>query len=163
VNNGQDISNWKLVQANASYTYFLPAGTVIPANGYVVVGRNATQADFEAFWGVTLPGNVVYINSAGAFPVVNGSENYTLYNAAGTLVDGTTISMSASAGQSIQRKDPCLAANLASSWNVLASSSGTPGSGAGAGCGKGVVINEFSDALGTGNYVYEFIEPNNDR
>ena len=26
------------------------------------------------------------------------------------------------------------------------------------GCGKGVFINEFSDAIGTGNYVYEFIE-----
>ena len=163
VNNGLDISNWKLVQANASYTYFLPAGTVIPANGYVVIGRDATRSAFQTFWGVTLGSNVVYINSAGAFPVINGSENYTLYNAAGTLVDGTTINMSASAGQSIQRKDPCLAANLSSSWNVLASSSGTPGSGAGAGCGKGVVINEFSDALGTGNYIYEFVELHNDR
>jgi len=31
-------------------------------------------------------------------------------------------------------------------------------SGAGLGCGIGVVINEFSDALGTGNFVYEFVE-----
>jgi len=165
VNNpsGVDISNWKLVQANATYNYFLPAGTVIPANGYVVIGRDATKAAFEAFWETTLPSNAVYVNSAGAFPVINGSETYTLYTAAGTLVDGTTISMSSSAGQSIQRKDPCLAANLTSSWNVLASSSGTPGSGAGAGCAKGVVINEFSDALGTGNYVYEFVELHYDR
>lgn len=165
VNNpsGVDISNWKLVQANATYNYFLPAGTVIPANGYVVIGRDATKSAFEAFWKTTLPSNAVYVNSAGAFPVINGSETYTLYTAMGTLVDGTTISMSSSAGQSIQRKDPCLAANLTTSWNVLASSSGTPGSGAGAGCAKGVVINEFSDALGIGNYVYEFVELHDDR
>jgi len=26
-----------------------------------------------------------------------------------------------------------------------------------------VVINEFSDALGTGNFIYEFVELHNDR
>ena len=165
VNNAtsQDLSNWKIVQANSARTFFLPAGTIVQGNGYVVVGRNATKAAFQTFWGVTLPANVVYINSADTLPVINGSENYTLYNAAGTKIDGATISMSSSAGQSIQRKDPCLAANLTSSWNILASTAGTPGSGAAAGCVKGTVINEFSDALGTGNYVYEFVELHNDR
>jgi hypothetical protein len=86
-----------------------------------------------------------------------------LYNAAGVEVDGTTISMASSAGQSIQRRDPCLPANQIASWNILASSSGSPGSGAGVGCGIGVVINEFSDALGTGNFVYEFVELYYDR
>jgi hypothetical protein len=46
---------------------------------------------------------------------------------------------------------------------VVAASSATPGSGAGAGCAKGVVINEFSDALGTNNFIYEFIELHNDQ
>jgi Big-like domain-containing protein len=155
---GLDISDWKLVQANSAITYNLPPGTVIPDNGYVVIGRNATQRAFEAFWGSALPSNVVYMNSEGAFPAINGSENYTLYNAAGVEVDGTTISMASSAGQSIQRKDPCLPANQTESWNILPSTSGSPGSGAGVGCGIGVVINEFSDALGTGNFVYEFVE-----
>src|SRR5262249_44014700 len=76
----QDLSGWRIVQANASYTFALPANTSIPANGYVVIARNATKSAFEAFWHVTLPANAVYINSAGAFPVINGSENYTLYN-----------------------------------------------------------------------------------
>jgi hypothetical protein len=31
-----------------------------------------------------------------------------------------------------------------------------------AGCGKGVFINEFSGALGTGNLIYEFVELFND-
>ncbi len=165
VNNptGTDISGWVLTQQNATYTFTIPAGTVIPANGYVIIGRNATKAAFQTFWGVTLGTNVVYINSAGAFPVINGSENYSLKNAAGAVIDGTTISMSSSALQSIQRRDPCLAANLASSWNAGATSTATPGSGAGAGCAKGVVINEFSDASGTGNYIYEFVELHNDK
>ena len=136
---GLDISNWELVQANSATTYNLPPGTIIPDNGYVVIGRNATQTAFEAFWGKALPSNAVYIDSGGAFPVINGSENYTLYNEADVEVDGTTISMASSAGHSIQRKDPCLPANQAASWNILASSSGF-------------------DALGTGNFVYEFLE-----
>jgi beta-lactamase superfamily II metal-dependent hydrolase len=163
VSNGLDISNWTVTQANASYTFTLPAGTVIPANGYVVIGRDATKAAFQTFWGITLPANAVYINSAGAFPVINGSETYTLQNASGTVVDGATIAMDAAAGKSLQRKDPCRAAGSASSWNDLVWSSATPGSGAGAGCAKGMVINEFSDALGTGNYVYEFVELHYDR
>jgi beta-lactamase superfamily II metal-dependent hydrolase len=158
-----DISNWRIVQANSAQTFFLPAGTIVAANGYVVIGRNASKTAFQSFWGVTLGSNVVYINSGDTMPLVNGSENYTLYNAAGTTIDGATISMSASAGQSLQRKDPCLAANLTSSWNILASSAGAPGAGAPAGCARGLVINEFSDALGTGNFIYEFIELHNDK
>jgi beta-lactamase superfamily II metal-dependent hydrolase len=158
-----DISGWTITQANSSIIYTFPAGTTIVANGYLVIARNATKAAFQTFWGVTLASNVGYITTGDVFPVINGSENYTLKNAGGTVIDGTTISQQASAGQSIQRKDPCLAANLASSWNVLPSASGTPGSGAGAGCAKGAVINEFSDALGTGNYIYEFVELHLDR
>lgn len=159
---GTDISGWTVTQANATVVYTIPAGTVIPANGYVIIARDATKAAFQTFWGVTLGSNVVYLTTAGAFPQINGSENYTLKNGT-TVIDGPTISTSSSAGQSLQRKDPCLAANLASSWNVVVSTSGTPGSGAGAGCAKGVVINEFSDATGSGNFVYEFVELHNDK
>ena len=122
VSNTLDISGWRLVQANSAKTYTLPAGTRIPSGGYVVIARNASKAAFEAFWrgGTPLPSNVVYINSGDTAIVINGSENYALRNAAGTLIDGTTISQSSSAGQSIQRRDPCLAANLSSSWNVFA-------------------------------------------
>lgn len=158
-----DISGWKITQANTAITYTIPAGTSIPANGYLVIGRQATQAAFQTFWGVTLTSNVVYINANGTFPQINGSENYTLMNASGTTIDGPTISMSSTAGQDLQRKDPCLAAGTTSSWNILGTTSANPGSGAGAGCGKGVIINEFSDASGSGNYIYEFIELHNDK
>ncbi|MES1244152.1 MAG: hypothetical protein ABUT39_21285 [Acidobacteriota bacterium] len=157
-----NVGGWKLTQLNATFNYTIPTGTTIPDNGYLVIGRDATKAAFESFWGA-LPAGVVYLNSAGVLPQINGSETYDLYNASSTLVDGRTIAMGSSGGSSIQRKDPCLAANLSSSWNVLASSSGNPGSGAAAGCAKGVVINEFSDALGTGNFIYEFVELHYDK
>jgi Lamin Tail Domain len=160
-----NVAGWRITQANATNTFTLPAGTTIPAGGYLVVARSATKSAFETFWrgGTPLPANVVYVNSAGVLPVINGDETYTLFNAAGTRVDGATIAVPAGAGSTVQRKDPCLAAGTSSSWTITASSNATPGSGAGAGCAKGVVINEFSDAAGTGNFVFEFIELHNDQ
>ncbi len=155
------VAGWRVSQLNSTFNYTIPAGTTIPGGGYLVIGRNATKAAFETFWG-TLPAGVLYLNAADTMPVINGSETYDLYNASSTLIDGRTIAMGSSGGSSIKRKDPCLAANLASSWTVTASTTGTPGTGAAAGCARGVVINEFSDATGTNNYVYEFIELHND-
>ena len=152
-----DVSGWKVTQANATYEYTIPAGTVIPADGYLIIGRDATKAAFETFWGVTLPATAVYLNSAGAMPVINGDENYTLRNASLTVVDGPSASQPVSAARSVQRVDPCGA-----TWNTVVESSATPGSGAGAGCSGGVKLNEHSDASGTGNFIYEFIELHND-
>ncbi|HVR98376.1 MAG TPA: hypothetical protein VMW27_17305 [Thermoanaerobaculia bacterium] len=160
-----DVSGWRLGQINSTFNYTLPTSTRIPADGYLVVGRNASKSAFEAFWrgGTPLPANVVYLNAGDTMPVINGSEAYTLYNAAGTTIDGRTIQMSTSAGNSVRRKDPCLAASQTASWTVGTTSTANPGSGAAAGCSKGVVINEFSDATGTGNFIYEFIELHYDR
>jgi hypothetical protein len=159
-----NVGGWKITQRNSAVTYTIPTGTTIPAGGYLIVGRDATKSAFETFWrgGSPLPSNVVYLNAAGVLPLINGSEDYTLANASGTTIDGPTIAMASAAGNTDQRKDPCLAANLSTSWTVSAAGSATPGSGAGAGCAKGVVINEFSDALGTNNFVYEFVELHND-
>jgi len=93
---------------------------------------------------------------------LNGSETYTLKNGA-TTIDGPTIAQSSSGGESIRRLSGCSAANLSSSWTRAASSTGNPGTGGPTPCNKGVFINEFSDALGTGNFIYEFIELYNDR
>ncbi|HKH44285.1 MAG TPA: hypothetical protein VKM72_06450 [Thermoanaerobaculia bacterium] len=160
-----NVGGWRLSQLNSKSNYTIPTGTSIPANGYLIVGRNATKSAFEAFWrgGSPLPSNVLYLNSADTMPVINGSETYDLYNAAGTKIDGRTVAMGTSAGSTFQRKDPCLAANLSTSWTTATASSATPGTGAAAGCAKGVVINEFADALGTGNFIYEFIELHNDQ
>ncbi|MGZ5433822.1 MAG: hypothetical protein ACXWH7_12940, partial [Thermoanaerobaculia bacterium] len=165
VSNGTpiNIGGWRIVQASSALTYFIPAGTTIPSRGYVIVGRNATRAQFEAFWGVTLGANVVYLNAGDTMPQINGSETYDLRNASNTRVDGLTVAMGSSAGQSLKRINGCGNANSSSSWSRTASSTGNPGSGAPAPCNKGAFISEFSDALGTGNYVYEFVELANDR
>lgn len=160
---GIDMSGYKITQANATLNYFVPSGTTIPSKGYVVVARNATKAQFESFWGVTLGPNVVYVNSADFMPQINGDENYTLYNASGSKVDGRTINQPSGAAQSIRRLNGCGSSTKASSWVSAASSTGNPGSGAPAPCNKGVYISEFSDALGTGNFIYEFIEFHNDK
>jgi len=153
-----DISGWKVKQTNASITFTIPAGTVVPANGYAVIARNATKASFESFWHVTLGADVIYINTSGAFPQINGSEKYTLVNASGTTVDGPTMAMASGANQDLQRKSPC----TASSWKTSATSAANPGSGT-AGCGHGMMINEFSDASGSGKSGFEFVELHNDQ
>jgi len=159
---GTDVSGWKVTQANSTLNYILPAGTVIPSKGYVIIARNATQAAFETFWGRTLGANVVYINSGDTMPQINGDEKYTLYNAAGSKVDGATVAMDPAAGFSYQRAT-CGQVSKASTWSKVSAASATPGSGGLATCGKGVFINEFSDANGTSNFVYEFIELFNDK
>jgi hypothetical protein len=158
-----NIGGYKLLQANAALTYTIPAGTTIPSKGYVIVGRNATKAQFETFWGVTLAANVVYLNGADTMPQLNGSETYTLQNAASTTLDGPSVAMVSAGGESLKRLNGCGAANLAASWSRVASSTGNPGTGAPAPCNKGVYISEFSDALGTGNFIYEFVEIFNDK
>lgn len=158
-----DVTGFKLRQQNSTYNYIVPAGTRVPHGGYLIIARNASRADFERFFKVTLGLDVVFLNSGGALPVLNGDENFTLYSSGGSQVDGRTINMPAGGGDSLSRKNPCAAANLSSSWNVQSSSAATPGRGAGAGCGRGLVINEFADPPGTGEYVYEFIELYNDR
>jgi hypothetical protein len=158
-----NIGGYQVVQANAALTYTIPAGTTIASKGYVVIGRNATKAAFQTFWGVTLAANVVYLNAADTMPQLNGGETYTLKNAAATILDGPSVAEAAAGGESLKRINGCGAANLAASWSRVASSTGNPGSGAPAACNKGVYISEFSDALGTGNFIYEFVELYNDK
>jgi hypothetical protein len=165
VSNGTpiDVGGYKVVQANSALTYTIPSGTIIPSRGYVIIGRNATKAQFQTFWGVTLAANVIYLNGADLMPQINGSETYTLRNAANVTLDGATIAMASAGGESIRRLNGCGAANLAGSWTRGATSTANPGSGAPAACNKGVYLSEFADALGTGNYIYEFVELHNDR
>lgn len=156
-----DLSGCKLIQASSPVTLTIPAGTTIQAGGYVVFGRNATQAAFESAWGVTLGANVVYVNGTSVvggngFPVINGDETYTLQNAAGATIDGPTVAMAPNpAAQSIKRVSPIGAANVEGSWTRSAISTANPGAGmTNTNTGK-VIISEFSDASAFAN---EFLE-----
>ncbi|HYR29068.1 MAG TPA: hypothetical protein VEU30_11425, partial [Thermoanaerobaculia bacterium] len=154
-------SGWKLVQANAALNYTFPANTIVPRGGYVVVGRNASKAAFESFWGVTLGPNVVYINSADTMPQLNGGETYTLKDASNSTVDGPTYAHDGTSGDSLERAN-CGAVGSSGTWTKLASTSGTPGTNGLTGCALGIYINETSDATGVGNFIYEFVEVYNE-
>jgi hypothetical protein len=161
-----DVSGWRIEQANSARTFTIPSGTVLHEGDYLVVGRSATRTQFEAFWGRTLGANVVYLDGGDQWPNVNGSETYLLKDADGTAVDGPTVAMTSGGGDDFQRR-PGLAASDAGSW-VTASASpvsnATPGSGqAAAPSPVGVYVSEFSDANGSGNFVYEFVELHFDR
>ncbi|MBU0677537.1 MAG: lamin tail domain-containing protein [Verrucomicrobia bacterium] len=153
-----DISGYKLLQQNSALTYTFPAGTFVAPTGYVVIARDAGQAAFETFWGVSLGRRVTFINGSNGMPQINGAEIYTLEDATAAVLDGPTPAGVNPSGNSVQRNSASADSTLVASWTEVASTNGNPGGG-GVGPGtEGLVINEFSDALGTGNYIYEFVE-----
>ncbi|MBN1268543.1 MAG: lamin tail domain-containing protein [Kiritimatiellae bacterium] len=155
--NDLDISGYQLVQTNAVQTFTFPADTVVSPGDYVVVARNADQSAFETFWGVSLGDNVVFLNSGGVCPQINGAEMYTLLDDEDALVDGPS-GQPLTVGNTVQRTNTTADATLSSSWIMVSESLATPGTGALGDTTAGLVINEYSDATGTGNYIYEFVE-----
>jgi hypothetical protein len=154
-----DIGGWKLVQQNSTQTETFAAGTLIQPNGYLVLARYATKAQFEAYYGVTLGSNVTYLTHTGSstgVPQINGGETFQLFNASSISVDGPTPALPASApAHAYHRDDPGQPP-----WSSI-DTSPTPGSGVVApdNTGSGVVITEVNDSTsGTNAYYYEFVE-----
>jgi hypothetical protein len=145
-----NINNWTIKQWESSQSYTF--GNInIPNDGYLILGRNATRSEFEAHWG-NLGSNVVYINSKGHCPMINGDETFSLYNASGIRIDTTEHKLSGS-GLCMQRDSTSV-----NTWNELPYNEANPGSGVIGGHNVGVVITEVSDTYGIGNHIYEFIE-----
>ena len=150
-----DISSYSLIQSNATQTFTFPASTTVGPNQYVIVARAANQSVFEAAWGVTLGTNVLFLNSGGTLPQLNGSETYTLLNSSGVLVDGTTPTSLNPLNNTIQRTHLGGAASDATNWSSTALASATPGTGASGSGTAGLRISEYSDAS---NFSNEFVE-----
>ena len=153
---GLDVGGWEVTQENSTASYTLPAGTVIQPGGYLILARFASKAEFEAFYGVTLSPNVVYLtnpSSSPAVPMINGDEIYRLYNDQGGLESGPTPAFD-EGHDSHHLTDP-----EDSPWN-LDDDTPTPGWGVEApdGVFSGLVITETTNASGSGNYIYEYIE-----
>jgi hypothetical protein len=156
-----DVSGWVLKQFTSSQTFTIPAGTTIPAGGYLVVGRDATLSEFQAAHPGFPPGTV-YLDSnangacstAGCFPQINGDETFELYDAANVKLDGATVAMSVT-HRAYQRNHPQDAAGTTGSWTIVDESLANPGSGAGPGNGAGVRINEMADAA---DFTQEYVE-----
>jgi hypothetical protein len=155
-----DVSGWTLKQFTSAQSYVIPQGTTIPSSGYLVVGRNATRAEFESYF-PSMPAGTVYLNSnatgscssAGCFPQINGDETFEIYDASNTKQDGPTIAMSTT-HRAYQRVNPGDPPGVSGSWSVVGESLAHPGQGAGSGSASGVRINEMADAA---DYTKEFI------
>ena len=150
-----NLENWRLIQQNSHIEYIF-GNVELPYNSVLIIARDASKSDFENFWGVTLPNNVVYINSGGNIPMINGGETFTLVNADGDTVDGPTISMER--GHAYERVDFNGSASSPSSWSAVDWHDATPGTVEISGSGNFLGISEMSDADSTHAYIYEFVE-----
>jgi len=124
-----DASNYIISQTASDQSFTFPPSTIIPAKGFLIIGRNASMDDFEAFWDVTLGSQVVYINSGNTIPLINGDEQYRLVDVSDSAVDPddgfTALVMPSSAGKRIYRLST---GNTLSDWAVTNWDLATPGS-----------------------------------
>ncbi|MCB1070187.1 MAG: endonuclease/exonuclease/phosphatase family protein [Kiritimatiellae bacterium] len=152
-----DVGGYFLYQTNGYRDYLFAQPTLVPPGGYLVVSRASDQAAFEAYWGVTLGANVTFVNSGNDLPQLNGDEVFWLAGPDNTILDGPTpIPMGV--GKAIVRGATGEPSTLALSWQETSETNATPGSGAVLSGTGGLVLTEISDASGTGNYIYEFVE-----
>jgi hypothetical protein len=145
------------VQTESDRTFDVPEGTVLQPGGVLIVGRDTGQAAFEAYWGVDLGPDVVYLDGGDSFPTINGDETYELLDAASSSVDGPTPALVL--GESLDRIDPEDGSDTG--WAPASANVGTPTPGTSAEPPDdytGVFLSEVSDANGIGSYVYEFVE-----
>lgn len=153
-----DLGGFTLHQAGAACSFQLPEPLEIGRGSTVVIARDATRAEFEAFWETTLPTGTVFINSADACPRINGDESFVLNDSSGLVADGPTPVMLDH--ENLQRVDGTTPPGEFSSWTFQSDdvSSSTPGKSPGTPLANAVYISEISDAPGSGNFVFEFVE-----
>ena len=152
-----DISNYYIYQTSSDISYVIANGIEVEPGGYVIISRDSNKESFEEFWGVVLPTNVIFINGDNSFPSINGDETFEIHDSSDNIVDGPS-GLPMESYSTVQRLHSTYDPTLAESWSINPDSFATPGSGAVGDGTAGLVINEFSDASGTGNWRYEYIE-----
>uniref|UniRef100_A0A7C3J6Z3 T9SS type A sorting domain-containing protein n=1 Tax=candidate division WOR-3 bacterium TaxID=2052148 RepID=A0A7C3J6Z3_UNCW3 len=150
-----NLNGWKLYQYNSSYTYNF-GDTLVPGGYYVIICRGAKKAAFETYYGLTLPSNVIFIDSSYNMPSLNGSETFSLYDNLNNKVDTTFMSLTTGR---VYYRDSTNANTFSST--TFSTTAATPGSTNPSviNKGRGMVITEVVDAA---NYLYEYIELYND-
>ena len=152
-----DISDFVIYQTSSSSSYIIPEDTFLNPGDYVIIARDSNKVDFENYWGVLLSSNVIFLTGNNELPAINGDETYELRDENDIIIDGPT-------GQpmvtyhTIERIHTTSDPTLSDSWNINSDNYATPGNGANGNRLAGLVINEYSDTSGTGNWKYEFIE-----
>jgi hypothetical protein len=153
-----------VLQSTANVSFTVPAGTLVPHGGHLIIARNATKAAFQTFYGKTHGTNVVYINSAAVsatqFPRISGAETFTLSDSQLVTVEGPTIAEPAGGLRTFQRLDCGTAAGAVSSWQSSASSVATasPGSGILSTGQNRVCISEIADVATGASNGFEYLE-----
>ncbi len=152
-----NIGSYQIRQYDSTKTYTIPENTCIQPDGYVILARDAIQEAFESYWNTTLPGNTVYIDTNGDFPSINGEETFELFDPTGISVDGPS-GLAVVEETTTQRTNTTADATFPSSWSSQPLTNATPGYGATGDNSAGLTITEYADTIGTGNYVYEYVE-----
>jgi len=150
-----DLSGFTLQQTSSALQFTLPAGTTVPHGGFLIVANNATKANFQTFYGKTLAANVVYINSAGKFAAIDGSETFTLVDPNQVTVDGPSIAEPTAGQKTFSRINCGTAASATASWAQVttATAAATPGAGPLSTGQARVCISEIADAI-TSSFEY---------
>ncbi|MBX7082327.1 MAG: lamin tail domain-containing protein [Nannocystaceae bacterium] len=153
-----DLSGWIVVQAASDREFVLPEGTLVPRGGTLVLARDVGRDDFEAFWGVTLGADVVYLDSADVLPVCNGDETFALADGDGVPVDEPSPPLTA--GTVLTRIDAASPGDDADAWALGDPElDATPGVADPTGASPGEVrVSEIVDPEGVGAFVYEYVE-----
>ncbi|MFO0636265.1 MAG: hypothetical protein U0168_25825 [Nannocystaceae bacterium] len=153
-----DLSGWSVVQTQSDRVLVLPEGTIVARGGTVVIARDASREAFEAFWGVVLGDDVVYVQADDVLPVCNGDETFALVAADATVVDGPSPPLQA--GTLLSRIDASLPGDDPDAWALgdpLVDA--TPGTVALVGASPGEPrVSEVVDPADVGAFVYEYVE-----
>jgi len=156
-----DLSGFSVQQSASLISFTIPAGTVVPHGGFLIIGRNATKAAFQTFYGTTLDTNVVYLNGATVAPQINGGETFSLLDSQGVVVDGPSIAEPAGGLKTFSRRSCALAAGSTASWNsnTTTTAIATPGTGPVTTNQGHICITEIADATTQADeYLEIFVE-----
>jgi len=156
-----DLSGFVLEQNASLIDFTIPAGTLVPHGGFLIIGRNATKAAFQTFYGTTLDTNVVYLNGATVAPRLNGGETFSLLDPQRVVVDGPSIAEPAGGLKTFSRKSCAVTAGAAASWvsKTTSTAIATPGTGPVTSNQGHICITEIADATTQADeYLEIFVE-----
>jgi len=139
----------------ARQRFEIPSGTLLRANEVLIIVRGATRADFESALGMTLGSDVRFINAESGnadAPIINGGEQWQLVDPSGAIIDGPTMPGDRNRAYVRVGAD----ASDPSSWADTVDTAATPGPRPAV--TSGPYIGGWSDASGSGRYVFEFVE-----
>jgi len=123
-----DLSNSVVRQINSALSFTIPANTIVQSNGFVVIGRNSSQAAFESFWQTVFGTNVIYINSGNKLPQLNGDEQYLLETSGGINIDPKTDNEYSAIPISVSNRVYRISAgNSSSDWTTATWNTANPG------------------------------------